>query len=103
MSQDRAFVTITEMVDEAGQVTLALTGELDFSNSAELREAVARILDSQPSGLIFDLTELSFSDSSGISVILYAHNNLTNVRLRNPSSIVERVIQTMGLAEVLQS
>jgi len=103
LNDDRAILTVTQTVDESGFVVLGLRGELDFSTSAEVRDAVSRLVEAQVPGLIFDLTELSFSDSSGISVMLFAHNNLPDVRLRHPSSIVERAIQTMGLAEVLQS
>ena len=53
-------------------VVLAVQGELDLASSAALEEELDRVRDSE--GLvILDLRELDFMDSTGLSVLVKAH------------------------------
>jgi anti-sigma B factor antagonist len=53
-----------------GQVVVAsVSGEIDLSNAADLRAAIARELSNEPLGLVVDLTAVDYLDSAGIQVI----------------------------------
>lgn len=57
---------------EDGFQVIALQGEVDMHSAPGLRE---RLLDAlrQPSGLIVDMAEVSFIDSSGIAILVEAY------------------------------
>lgn len=80
---------------------LSVAGELDVSTAKSLESAVAEACDAQPAGLLFDLRELRFMDSAGIAVLLGASRRVPNVRLREPSAAVRRVLEMTGLTTVL--
>ncbi len=81
---------------------LALAGELDSSNVEQLEAAVASIVDRGPERVVFDLSELRFMDSAGISVLVRLAAEVQTVEIRDPSPIVRRVIEITGLTSVLQ-
>jgi anti-sigma B factor antagonist len=87
--------------DAAGAHVVILSGELDSSNAALLRERVASIPAHPAPALIFDLTRLRFMDSAGIAVLISATSRASSVSLRNPSPIIRRVLETTGLSGVL--
>lgn len=47
------------------------------------------------------MSGLGFMDSTAIAVLLKVASAGKSVRLRNPSSIVQEVLQAMGLTSVL--
>ncbi len=53
-----------------------VTGEIDMSNSDELRERCTDLLDAGVRGLVLDLSEVTFFASSGIAALAHirAHN-----------------------------
>jgi anti-sigma B factor antagonist len=55
---------------QGGRYTLVLTGELDIASAHDLEAAVQQICGDAPSELVFDLSQLEFIDSSGLSAIL---------------------------------
>ncbi len=83
-----------------GAQVVVLSGELDSSNAATLKERVASIPSQPPVPLIFDLTGLRFMDSAGIAVLIDAAAKASSVSLRNPSPIIRRVLQATGLSDV---
>jgi anti-sigma B factor antagonist len=80
---------------------IKLSGELDISNADTFRSEVEKVVAAKPSGLIFDLGELTFMDSSGIAVMVYAANNIDSIELHHPSEIIRRVVEATGLSEIL--
>ncbi len=60
---------VTEL--DANITAIALEGEMDLYNSHKLKEFVAEMYDGNPHALILDFQDLSYIDSSGISVLLY--------------------------------
>lgn len=87
---------------EGSRLVITVEGELDLSNVSELEAALSRELQDQPEELIFDLGQLTFMDSSGISVLLRARNRAGTVILRNPSDIIRRVVVGTGLADIFR-
>jgi anti-anti-sigma factor len=51
---------------------VALTGEVTFSNVADLNRRLETAFDGDAQHLVVDLTEVSFIDSSGLSALLTA-------------------------------
>jgi anti-sigma B factor antagonist len=94
-------VVIDTRADASGVPLIAVSGELDSSNVASLDAAIASVTAERHERLIFDLSELRFMDSAGISVLIGAAAKVGAVQLRNPSEAVRRVIQLTGLMGVL--
>jgi anti-anti-sigma factor len=88
--------------DAGGDPMILLNGELDISSAETLRGAVEEIVAEGPKRLVFDLSGLSFMDSSGIAVMVYAANNVATVELLHPSRVVRRVVEATGLSDVLR-
>ena len=61
------------LIGERRTVLVRLCGELDHHNAAKIKEEVDRMIRSTNAvNIIFDFTELSFMDSSGIAVVINA-------------------------------
>jgi anti-anti-sigma factor len=88
--------------DPSPDQTIKLSGELDISNADAFRSKVEEVVAANPQRLIFDLSELTFMDSSGIAVMVYAANNIDSIALHHPSDIIRRVVEATGLSEILQ-
>ena len=91
---------VSTSVDETGRPVILIAGELDLASVDTVRTAIAPILASAPKAVIFDLQDLSFMDSSGISLLVQVSNEVESVKLINPSPIVRRVLEATGLLEV---
>ncbi|NUT35855.1 MAG: STAS domain-containing protein [Hamadaea sp.] len=85
---------------------VALSGEIDMSNSDELegwlREAVSA---SGRRRIVVDLSALEFLDSFGIRALLrgkeHADAHEAVFTVTNPNGLVERILRTLGLFEHL--
>jgi anti-sigma B factor antagonist len=93
---------IVQSRDDVGDLLLTLTGELDISSAESFRTAVERLVEGGPARLVFDLTDLTFMDSSGIAVMVYAANKVGAVELRHASTIIRRIVEATGLSEILK-
>ena len=80
---------------------IVVKGELDISNVATLQAAIDLVLVTKPAYVGFDMSELSFIDSSGIALLVRTAKTVDRVRLVNPSRIVCRVVEISGLASTL--
>ncbi len=81
---------------------LKLSGELDSSNVGRLEATVASVLATPPERVVFEMSDLRFMDSAGISVLVRLAAEVQTVEIRDPSPIVRRVIEVTGLTGVLQ-
>ena len=93
-------VDVNEDGDGAAKVVV-VSGELDISNIAVLQRALDPIVAARPQKLVFDLSGLRFMDSSGIALLLKAREGAGEVEVRQPSQILRRIFESMGLVEVL--
>jgi anti-anti-sigma factor len=82
-------------------VVVRVVGEIDISTVEAVRTAVATAMEHDPIGIVFDLSEVRFIDSSGIAVLLQSRKAIESIRIRNPSSVVGRLIELTGLTHVL--
>ncbi len=97
-----AEISIATSRDADGAPVVSLSGELDSSNVTVVRNAVAAIAAERPERLVFDLGGLRFMDSAGIAILVGVAAELDTVAVRNPTSIVRRLIEVTGLASVLR-
>ena len=86
---------------------VAVAGELDMATAPQLQDEITDQLDRGQTRLVFDLTDVSFCDSTGLSVFVRAKNSCDEaggiVRLAAPQRGVLRILQVSGLVEVLQT
>jgi len=57
-------------VNEDGIVVAVVTGEIDMSNAARLIVTVTDAVENEAAGLIMDLSDVVFMDSSGVRMVL---------------------------------
>lgn len=81
---------------------LTVGGELDLAAAASLQEELDRALGSGSPLIVIDLKELDFIDSTGLSVLVRAHQQAQESGLQfglvNPGAQVERLLSLTGLA-----
>jgi anti-anti-sigma factor len=83
--------------------TLALSGELDLANSETLADELGKAERSGAGMIVLDMSELEFIDSTGIALIVAAHQRLNNgdaPRFRlvgSEGEAVRRVMAVTGL------
>jgi anti-anti-sigma factor len=94
--------TVARSLDAVGSPVIAIIGEVDMSNVDSIEAELAGVLAERPPRLVFDLSALRFIDSSGIAALLRAAEKTDQLELRNPSTIVRRVIVATGLSDVLR-
>jgi anti-anti-sigma factor len=95
---------ITVTADGQGPV-VALSGEADTSNSAELSAALTRQVEAGPQHLTVDLSGLLFADSASIRELIVASRALRarggTLELVNPQHVVARSIHLLGVEHLL--
>jgi anti-sigma B factor antagonist len=92
-----------EVRNEGPASVLALSGELDLASSPTLEQELDRALEAGTSQLIVDLRELEFMDSTGLSVIVKAHQRVEEAGgqfgVVKGSTQVQRLLSLTGVAE----
>ena len=93
-------------VRNQGQATIiAVRGELDLASSPALQEELDRVALSDSQLLIIDLRELDFMDSTGLSVLVRAHQRAEEqgrqlAMVKGPQQ-VQRLLSLTGVADRL--
>ena len=67
---------------DSPRMTLALKGELDLAGAPSLEHSIEALPWSQLAELVFDLAELTFIDSTGLSVLIQASQRAATAGLR---------------------
>ena len=88
-------------------LTAAVSGELDHHRAKEVMEELDRRIDAAlPRELTLDLGGLTFTDSSGIAVLLRAHRRMGQVRgamrVINTPRQAEKVFRAAGLQRIIR-
>jgi anti-sigma B factor antagonist len=98
-------LTITSTGD-TDDVRIALAGELDGYAAPRLRAAVESEVGDDVTTLTLDIAEVSFVDSTGISILVWAHKRLAErggvLVLRSPTADVYRVLEITRLTQVFR-
>jgi anti-anti-sigma factor len=72
-----------------------------MSNVEFVRGQIDALLSADHSSLVFDLSELSFTDSSGIALLVQVASRVKTISLRHVPGSIQRVLQATGVDEVL--
>ncbi|WP_322974421.1 STAS domain-containing protein [Actinacidiphila epipremni] len=99
-------LTVTAGPHAAGPALITVTGELDFSTAADLRDT----LDDTPmtaAGLVIDLTGLRYCDSTGLTVLVTAFQQAKRagapLALAGLNATLNRVFDIAGLHAIFPS
>jgi anti-anti-sigma factor len=95
---ERTSATIEQVGDENGTLVFRVFGEIDIASVGELEERMAPILRAPPRRIAFDLSKLTFMDSSGIAFFLMIADKIDEMEMRRPTEIVRRIIEVTGLS-----
>lgn len=91
--------------EEGGATLLAVSGELDLRTSPELEEQLSRAFDGGAELVILDLRQIEFMDSTGLRVLLSAHQRAHETGRRfalvRGADQVERVLTLTGVRDLL--
>jgi anti-anti-sigma factor len=93
--------SVQTSVDESGTPIISISGEVDLANADSIAAAIEPIVAKGPERLIVDATGLEFMDSSGIALLLRWAQESVRVEVRNPSRIIRRTLESMGLTDLL--
>ncbi len=91
---------------EKGMIVFGLVGELDEHEAEKARRIMDNaLLTNNYTAIIFDLSRLSFMDSTGIGVIIgrykLARKECKKTYVRNPSATVDKIFRMSGLYEII--
>lgn len=91
------------MHTEGRAAIIAVSGELDLSSSPSLEAELERVSGTESELLMLDLRGLEFMDSTGLSTIVKAHQQLTEggrvlYLIRGPQQ-VQRLLDLTGVAD----
>ena len=90
-----------------GTMTVQLSGELDHNTAAQIREELDELIeDPQINRLVFDLSGLSFMDSSGIGMMIGRYKTMMkrggSIAVRTGNSQVDRLMELSGLYQIIE-
>lgn len=94
-------------MEEGRRLTASVTGELDHHGARAVMEELDRQIDAAlPRELTLDLKGLTFTDSSGIAVLLRAHRHMGAVRgamrVVNTPGQADKVFRAAGLERIIR-
>jgi anti-sigma B factor antagonist len=83
-----------------------VSGELDLASAPELEQALDQVRPELTKLVIVDLRELEFMDSTGLSIIVRAHQRLSEIGceltlIKGPPQ-VQRLLDLTGVADRLR-
>ena len=98
-------LTITvESVNDVPVIRAA--GELEIATVPEMRAVVAQLAELQPRALIFDFSDVSYLDSSGLGILVSAKKRLGNYRgeivVVTRQQSVLKALSLSGLDQILR-
>ena len=86
-------------------VVVTVSGEVDLANRDALEQTLLDAIDRDGQGVVVDLSEVSFLDSSGVHAILTAQRVAdqegSTLILRAPQQNVAKVLDALGLTNLL--
>ena len=100
LADGAAKATVDASLDGAGTALVRIEGEIDLSSVPGLEVELELLIQASPDRVVFDMSAVTFMDSSGIAMLLRAANRVVFVEIRDPSSPVRLILQATGLLEV---
>ncbi|MFR5988797.1 MAG: anti-sigma factor antagonist [Christensenellales bacterium] len=91
---------------ESNNLVIFLIGELDEYTAPYTRSAIDKALDGYKSAdIIFDLSGLTFMDSTGIGVLISKYKQLkgadSRLYVRKPSKSIDKIFNMAGLYSIM--
>ena len=91
---------------EGTALIVQIDGEIDHHTAAEIRERIDKEIDRSPiRNVVFDFSNVSFMDSSGVAVVIGRFKNLQKiggkVGIINLTPQIERVFEISGLFKII--
>jgi anti-sigma B factor antagonist len=97
------FLDVSVSTGESGP-EIHLRGELDMATASLLRDELVRLTTEGVTLVTLDLANLSFIDSTGLSVLITALKRIRqqggDITLRSPTPGTRKVLEITGLTEV---
>lgn len=98
--------TVTPVGTDGGVRTLAVTGEIDLANAAEVEDRILDHTSNELTGIVLDLDGLDYLDSTGLRLLftLAARLEISQITLEvvvAPGSTVRRALEITGMAAVV--
>ena len=95
-----------EFVHGKNRLTAIIKGEIDHHTAAEIRIMTAGELDrTMPAALVFDMSGVTFMDSSGVGLILGRMREMQSwggkVMISEPSPRAEKILKLSGLGGLI--
>ena len=90
-----------------GVHVVQIAGELDISHEEEVRKELKRAIDKAKAGVIVDLTECEFIDSSGVRALLQGYeaqrenDQAARLAVAASSEQILRILSVMGVDKVI--
>lgn len=93
--------------EEGRSLTAQVAGELDHHGARQVMEELERTIDAaMPRELTLDLSGLTFTDSSGIAVLLRAYRRMCQtqgaMRVINTPAQADKVFRAAGLGRLIR-
>jgi anti-sigma B factor antagonist len=93
-----------KVAEHDGETVVSAAGELDVNTAPDLREQLARLIADGTRLVVVDLSEVSFVDSTALSVLVSALKRLRqangDLELASPNPSVRRVFEITGLTRL---
>ena len=94
----------TTVVQEGDAIVIYVSGEIDISSCARLRDAIEPNMGPRQT-IILALSQVEFMDSSSLPILVRARGALTvdggSLKLRNPSVAAHRLLSVSGAEALL--
>ncbi|MFA7637361.1 MAG: anti-sigma factor antagonist [Monoglobales bacterium] len=94
------------IIKRSDRLTVKIAGELDHHNSKAVRENIdIEIKGGNVKTLVFDFSELTFMDSSGIGIIMGRFHLMSlyggRVMIKNAPDYIKKIIFMSGLRDIV--
>lgn len=89
--------TLTTEKTDAGTAVIALTGEVDLYTAPELKQELVRVIDAGARGVVVDMTNTTFIDSTTLGVLISGVK-----RLRPNGGSVELVVTDRNIRKIFE-
>lgn len=98
-------IPIRSDLDDDGVATVAVLGEIDFSNADEVSQGIRdAVAEWSPPTVLVDLRQATFIDSTGLGALIEGYRATVEGGSRfvvaNPSASFRRVLTVTGLTEL---
>ncbi len=108
MGENRRFSVATEHVESSDVVVVVVTGDVDLGTAPDFEDELARAVEhGLDAGLVIDLTDVSFIDSTGLNALVRAFERQRlageSLALVSDDSRVTMMLEVTRLNRVLHS